>query len=177
MSGPSGPYLQNLAALRTQNLEWGKSFNWDMLIPSAPAPFNRWFPAIESDRTIGNVLSQDVQVGSQGFKLPNGKSPTEIRLTFHDNEEAVLEQWLDEWINGTPGVDNTGLVDRNGAVATLSEAVRDFHFAQLNNRRQLVRSVIMWVYPDGTYNSVRDSQSNIITHVCTFTIASKEVQT
>lgn len=168
-----GPYLQTLAMARA--IQWGKSYNWDMRIPSAPNPFQQWFPAIEADRNIGSVLSQDVQIGSQGFKLPSGKTQNEIRLTFHDDEGANLERWLDEWINGT-GQPGTGLVDVNGAVATLSEAVKDFHFVQLNNKREVVSSIIMWVYPDGSYNSVRDSQSNMLTHVCTFSIAHREVQ-
>lgn len=164
-----GPYLQNLAAARA--VSWGKSFNWDISMPSAPEPFNKWFPAVDIDYTLANLATHDFAVGSQSFDTPLALGARELRLTFHDDEDAVLEHWIDDWFNKT-----LVNMDNGGAVATLSEAVRPIYLAQLNNQREFKKLHLLWVYPKGGFNSVRDSQSQMLTHVCTFSIVARQIQ-
>lgn len=158
----SGPFLKNgIHDLRL--IEWAKSWNWDMCIPSAPAPFNNWFPASESDVGKASVTSYEWSAGNQTLKTPLSTSPKEMRVTFSDDDKGTLEDWLDDWVNKK--------IFEDGRVQTLSEATKIAFIARLNNKRQAVSIEEYLIYPEGGINTVRDSQSNVLVHVVTFTIA------
>jgi hypothetical protein len=160
-----GPYLKGLAAMRS--VEWGKSWNWDVRFtgPGAPpAPFDKWFPATDYDRTVASLQTMAIPVGPASFEIPKGTSQRTLRLTFMDDDKGTLEDWLTDWFNET-------MVDPDfGWVATLGEATRRLEIAHLDNQRGNSTLHTLYVYPSDSLQSLRDSASNLVTHVCSFNV-------
>jgi len=162
--GLRGVYLRSLAEAR--QVEYAHSVNWDMQIPDAPAPFNNWFPSTEYDRSLGAMDSFPITVGGSTFEIPQGTAQKDIRLTFHDSDDLVLETWLTRWFNSV-------IVDPALGVATLQEACKLVRIAMLDNKRDRVRTDELWVYPTGRFNTIRDSAPNVNIHVCSFNIVAR----
>lgn len=141
----------NLTSL-VENVQWGQSWYWDIRFDTAPAPFNEWFPAYEVDRSFASVNSFDFQGGNGAFKVPSGFGMRDVQLSFYDNDQATLETWLDEWVNGQIHNDLY-------SVRTLSEIARTVYIAQLSSTRSLVRTHECMVYPQGDIKSLRNSQA------------------
>jgi hypothetical protein len=154
---------------QVRDINWGKTFNWDLRIPGAPAPFNNWFPATEIDRGHGALSQETITVGPYSFEIPNGGQQKQLRLTFADDDKATLENWIADWFN------KRVLSDEFGGVAPLEDCMEQFQVALLDNARQLVATVIYLVTPVGTYNSQRDSQAQNTILVASFNIMSREV--
>lgn len=147
------PYLNSVAQLRT--LDWGKSFNWDMKIPSAPSPFNTWFPATEYERSLFNINSHTISASTYDAKIPLSSASKEIRLTFLDDDNQTLENWISAWH------DEILFSLDKGTVATLEEATKEILLNDLNAMRVSNRLHQMFVYPDGNAVSTGNSNSEI----------------
>lgn len=61
------PYMPDLRGVAS-SVNWGKSWHWDIRFETAPAPFNRWFPAYESDRSLAALESFDFQGGTNSSR-------------------------------------------------------------------------------------------------------------
>lgn len=143
------PFTPNLLGLAS-TVEWGKSWHWDIKFEGAPAPFNNWFPAYECDRTLLSLESFDFNGGVGAFRVPHTHGARDIQLSFYDNDQAVLESWLDAWFNQR--------IFNNGTVATLEEATRLLYVSQLTATNQVAHTHVLTVYPEGSTRVMRDSQ-------------------
>lgn len=134
-----GPYLKSANTLRT--VQWAKGWLWDCKIPDAPAPFNTWFPGTDySEDLFVPGEPKRIKIGARTYQIPGDRDCEEMSLTFIDNDQGVLQAWMEDW------VDNT-LYRENGTVATLSEGVKEFLFARLDGQRNYIQLRDMWIFP------------------------------
>jgi len=131
--------------LTTPNLirgvAWSKGWLWDCQIPDAPSPFNTWFPATEyHEELFSPSQPKKVVVGTQTFELPGDRECTSVTLSFPDNDQMVLQQWLENWVNNV-------LYRQDGTVATLTEGTKCVNFARLDSTRKWIQMRQLWVYP------------------------------
>ena len=137
-----------------RGVAWSKGWMWDCNIPDAPAPFNSWFPATEyHEELFAPGQSKRIVVGTQGYELPGDRERTGVTLSFPDNDQAVLQAWMENWVNNVLYRDDPALwtsstgMNNAGTVATLTEGTKCINFARLDSTRSMVQLRQLWVYP------------------------------
>ena len=149
-----------------RSVEWGRSFLWDVRFvqPDVPPdPFDTWFPAIDIEEHVGVIESHTIEAYNTSIKIPRKTGPKELRLTFLDDVNHTLFNWLDEWINEK--ILNDGL-----NVAPLSEAVRKIHVSKLDTKRREIAQSIYLVYPDNPLLFTGNSSSDLLSYSIGFQI-------
>jgi hypothetical protein len=142
-------YLNRIDQLRT--IEWGKEYLWDIQFPSAPSPFNNWFPASNVEFPTATLKSKTFTGALSEYSIPIGTGEHKITITFLDDINHTLLDWLTAWINTT--VVN---IEGHAYVKTLDEAKNKVFIARLGNDRNAlsVGGVAyiegFWVYPEGS---------------------------
>lgn len=154
---PSGKTVNNIKnALK--NINWSRSYKWDVDFVGAPSPFNSYednskvFPAVNVDDAIavGNIYSFDAGISSYCF--PKNKTYFDIRITFLDDEIGTLEQWFEQWFFNiyTPR-----------GVNYLSNSAKELHIKKLTSDDRVVFTRKYLVFPSGTLYGVNTSESHV----------------
>jgi len=139
MTYPNTPWLNTPQIIR--GVAWSKGWLWDCNIPDAPSPFDDWFPATEFHEDLFSPgQPKKVMVGTQSFELPGDRECTSVTLGFPDNDQMVLQKWLENWVNDV-------LYRADGTVATLTEGTKCINFARLDSQRNQIQLRQFWVYP------------------------------
>lgn len=149
-----------------EGVRWGQTWLWDIKFDTAPTPFNDWFPAYECDRTLASLNPFSFQGGPGEFRVPMSFGAKDLNLSFYDNDQAVLETWLDTWINQF-------IFNDFYSVRTLSEISRTVFLAQLDSSKTLVRTHELLVFPLGEVRTMRNSQAGATMLVVSFAIAGR----
>lgn len=156
------PFLNNIDQLR--QVEWGKKFLWDIKFEDAPAPFDQFFPAIDIEEDKAILEHYQFERLSKAFKVPQKTGVKSLRITFADDADNTLVDWLDDWINRL-------VLNNDGYVSTLERASKLVTLLKLNSTREELNNqqISYWVVPEGqvTYNgsSSSDAQSYSVTFV------------
>jgi len=124
-----------------QAIQWGQTFLWDLKFEDAPAPFNEWFPAADVEENIYTLESLTIQGFMSTYKVPKSTTVFDLKVTFYDDENHVLLDWLAEWVNGV-------MLGSGNYVATLQESCRIVSLARLNSLREAIGVTTFWVYPE-----------------------------
>jgi len=159
-------YLNRIEQLRDR-VEWGKEWLWDIQFPSAPDPFNRWFPAIDVEFPTATLKSKTFNGALSEYSIPYGTGEHKLSITFYDDINHTLLDWLTAWINTTV-VD----VEGHAYVKTLDEAKDSVFIARLDNRRNALSvggtayEEGFWVYPEGSpiFKGGSNSKPTIYSH-------------
>lgn len=133
------PFLTSITQLR--DITWGAKYLWDVRFPEAPAPFSEWFPAVDMDEGTANLESFTVETAVGTFKVPRISSQREISLTFLDDENNTLHDWIADWINTT-------ILGNGSYVSTVDVATRKLQVLKLNHQRQTISQKVYRVYPE-----------------------------
>lgn len=153
-------YLKNVDEIRA--VEWYRSYLWDIVFPEAPSPFNKWFPAVDVEETLYNLDTFAFEGGMSSFEVPKGTTPLQLSVTFKDNEDLVLHNWLSDWVNKT--ILNDGMY-----VTPLEECVKIIQVAKLKPNRAVFSEISYQVIPKGSLSfhgtSDSSSESNTISFV------------
>ena len=159
-----GPYLRSLAQTRT--LDWGKSWQWDSLFPTAPGPFRTWFPATEASRNISELETHSFVGFGDTFDIPFASGIRTFNVTFLDDDRGTLMQWFDDWMEFYT-------LNRGDSTARLANIVRPCRLAQLGARGavDVVHEWSMQVYPFGSFSLVTNSESKFMSYMLSFRIA------
>ena len=141
------PYLKNTEMLL--QVSWGQTLNWDVRFDSAPAPFNRWFPAHILDRQVVSIEKMDIKGPVIATAIPAGEESRELTLQFYDDDQDTLRNWLVDWM---------AEMSMNGlAIATVKEACRIIYISHLDRTGDLTTFSALHVFPYGrlqeTFNS------------------------
>lgn len=167
-------FLSTIAQARA--VEWGKSFSWDVRFPAPdgpPPPFDAWFPATDCDRIVSQVQTHTFVGFADSFDIPLASGSRTFTVTFGDNDQGVLQDYFTSWIEekllGNPGDLSTALGTQG--TARLADVVRTCQLARLDARGLIQRVWNLSVFPLGPFNSVRDSNSAMQTHIVTFCVA------
>jgi len=172
--------LSDVGINQLRSIEWGKKFLWDILfidpqdhIGTPPEKarglgrrFEKFFPASDVRENIAILSSYEWQIYMSTFKTPRQTSLFDIDLTFFDDSEDTLLNWLNDWINIT--------ILNNGRFLTpLEQCVRLVQLRKLNGRREAISENTYWVYPEGPISYSGSSSSDPKQYFVKFIIAGK----
>lgn len=152
-------FLRDIDQLR--QIEWSKSYLWDVKFNNAPKPFNEWFPATEVTENTANLNSMPVEGGNSGFKIPQSKAATDVSITFIDDINNTLYTWISNWLNS---------ITKGQVVSTLAECTQMVHVAKLANDRSIIDSTSYLVYPEGNISFAGNSNSDTRQYTVSFVI-------
>ncbi len=149
--------------LRT--IEWAPTYMWDVMFPDSnlPAPFDRWFPASSYGLVNMTMTSMSIRTANAEFHIPQKSGPKTFQLTFHDNDDYVLSNWLENWYNNT--IFNKGL-----SVATLSDAIKTLLYVPLKRTTNTQgdkntsgsQASTLSVFPAGSVTIIGNSAPGVI---------------
>jgi hypothetical protein len=148
-----------------RSVEWGRSYLWDIQFtdPSLPIPFNSWFPAKDIEEDYAHIDSHTWDAGINSYKIPQKSQPLNVRITFYDNSNNDLLNWLQDWMNAL-------ILNEYAYVATISTAAKFLQILKLTPDRQTLSTNSYWVYPEGTLTYMGNSESNAISYSQNFVI-------
>jgi hypothetical protein len=158
-------------------MEWSRSYLWDVRFPDAPPPFDEWFPATEVEENIATLVSQDFEIGNTTIKIPRATTLFDIKLTFHDDANHTLSNWIASWINDE--IMNGGVCTRRvsdewiNSDGSKGSTCKPLYVAKLNSMRETISLKHYLVYPDGAIYYSGNSQSEVDRYQVTFIIAGK----
>ena len=136
------PFLNSIEQIRA--VEWSSEYLWDIQFQdiNLPSPFNTWFPAIDVDEGVGNIDSYTWKANLSTFKIPQKTNSLNLKITFIDDANSTLINWLDNWINNR--------ILNNGAyVSTLETIAQVVAIQRLDIQRNIVSQNNYQVYPEG----------------------------
>ena len=145
-----------VGALRS--IEWGKKYLWDVSFSNnnLPEPFNKFIPAvdIEEDRAI--LESHTVEAYLSSYKIPQKSGVKGLKITFHDDINNTILNWLSDWIN-------IEILNNGDFISPLSSCVKLCTVKKLQNNKRLneVNDAKTYaVYPEGTLTYSGSSSSD-----------------
>lgn len=157
-------FLKDIEQIRA--IEWGASYQWDIMIPSAPSPFDAWFPAADVDEDLANLETYAFDSSQHTFKIPRSGTQTNLRITFYDDVKHTLLYWFENWINNT-------ILNHGKYVTPLLESVKLVQLTKLNSRREVMRTSSYFVFPEGPVQFSGKTQSDVNQYSVSFVIAGK----
>lgn len=147
-------FLKSIDEIR--NIRWSRSYLWDLCFPTAPEPFNRWFPAFDVDDLVLSIGAWE----SPGFlgRIPIPKDAPDVkrvRISFVDDVFTTLESWLTKWVN-------VEILNNGAGVTPVEEAVKPMHLHRLDETKKVIRatSYLLFPYSEMPYNGRSTSIAN-----------------
>ena len=162
-------FLKHIEQVRS--IDWGKAYLWDILLPDAPPPFHKWFPATDVEEPLFNVESFnfDSSMGVHKIPLRNGGAPV-MKITFLDNDRHALSDFFEEW------VDDQVLPKDRTTVNWVESAVKSIMIAKYDHTHSNIKTVNYWVYPEGELGFHGSGESSSEPLVLDFVIVGKGKQ-
>ena len=152
-------FLNRISQLR--NIEWGKSFLWDVRIPEAPSPFNSFFPAVDIEEGLANLESFSFEAYNNSYKIPKNRTVKDIKLTFTDDQQNTGLSFFTQWMSNEIFAENDG----NSTVATLQDAAKQIIIQKLPpSRGDAILQSSYLVYPEGPLSYKGNSESGGLIH-------------
>lgn len=146
-------FLTSLHQMR--NIEFGKSYLWDIRFPDVPAPFNEWFPATEVEDDVASIESFEVEAFDTTIKVPQKTSSKSLRITFVDDVNLTLLKFFKSWMKNE--ILNENQTTRY--TSTLEESVKRIIIQKLDAAKNPVSEITYWVYPEEQLTFSGDSES------------------
>jgi hypothetical protein len=171
------PRLNTVEQLRDVN--WGRSYLWELFFipakdkPAPSHPFDYWFPASEVEEQLHNPEAHPFEVGQQTLSIPHRMGERTITITFYDNVEGIMENWLNDWLNS--------IHNKGEYVTVLQTAIRELSIRKLDLQKNLIQVNSYYVYPNGALTFSGNSSSEARTYSMEFVVAgindSKQITT
>lgn len=197
-------YLNNVNQIR--QVEWAKSYNWDIIFYDSAAspteriaePFDNWFPAIDLEENTANLETHTIEAFQDSYKIPLKSSPKELRVTFQDDHNHVLNKWLNDWVN-------IKILNKGKFISTLADSVKLVQVVRtsvsklqdaagiagqakanlsgfglpavsekipdIGRNKTTVYIASYWVFPEGNVTFAGNSESGNVSYSQTFVIA------
>lgn len=161
-------FLNNVDQLR--KFEFARKYLWDIRFPTAPEPFNEFFPAVDIDETKANLELRQFRRFLTEFRVPKKSGIRQLRITFQDDSNNTLVDWLTDWINRL--ILNRTQDGNMGYVATVDKAVKQVQISKLDSQRQDLTGQVKtyWIIPEGEIVDNRSSSSDAQTYSVNFII-------
>jgi hypothetical protein len=187
--------LDEFGIEKLRSVEWAKKHLWALKFiegnDNPPAPFDQFFPAIDVEVGEASLDSFSFDLGDNSFKIPQKSTVREMRITFIDDENLTIFNWIKNWIridllnNGKyisainddhPRVSGQGNVKpvRQVQVTKLKSSRFPSIFPPSNfNSRQIVNTYA--VYPEGVLEFSGSSESGAQIYTVSFVIVEERV--
>jgi hypothetical protein len=150
-------FLNNIDQVR--NVEWGKTYLWDIKIIGATPPFNDWFPAIDIEYERANLESYQFEAFMSSFKVPLKTTSKSLKITYLDDYKDTIQRFIYYWIQNE-------ILNNGKFISPLEKCVKLVQVTRLNNQKDAVWSSSQWVYPEGLL-SFHGSSSPDVTQLST----------
>lgn len=164
-------FLKDINAVR--KIEWGRTHLWDIQFndPSL-SKFSAWFPATNVEEGLVSLNSYGFEASVNSYSIPKSKGLETIRITFLDNVDFIVHNWLLHWIETTifNNGDYVSRLSDTGVLKTVTIKRVDNMHRDVSGEMG-IRSYL--VYPQGALNYTGDSDGNVVSNAIDFVIASK----
>ena len=186
-------FLNNIDQITS--IEWGKTHYWDVLftsgipyntLESPPSPFNTWFPATEVEENLATLTPQPIETYLSSTSVPLRTTEQNISLTFFDDDNHTLSQWLTNWVNNE-------ILSGGHSIAPIKDIVRMLvvvKYKIVNGLKiplgSISQSAILnpldaslyginayYVFPDLTFNFNGNSDAGVPSYTVNFLVAGK----
>jgi hypothetical protein len=141
-----------LAAMK--NINWSRSYLWDVELDDVPFPFNKrgpvGLPCTDVDDTLAMGSTYDFEAGTNLLKVPQKKMAYDLRITIYDDEEGTLERFFESWFNQ---------IYHETGVLPIQEAVKLMRVKKLTSSKSIVFDRLYLVYPNATLMGVNRTDS------------------
>ena len=161
-------FLKNIDSVR--GIDWGQGFLWDIKFddfpltePKLPKEFSEWFPASDISENVLALESHTIKSGITSFKVPVSTTPFDVKISFYDDINYSILNWLQEWVN-------LKILNEEKYLTPLTELVKTLHIKKLNRAKEELSMSSYLVYPEGSLDFVGTSQPETQTYDMTFTI-------
>lgn len=148
-------FLTNVDQLR--QIEWGKTYLWDLKFPDAPTPFSEWFPATDVEENLLTLTGHTFEAFLSTYSVPKSTTEFDLKITFVDDINHTLSSWFTDWVN-------SGILNGGSHISTLEESVKIVYLAKLNLDKSPIKFSSYLVYPEGELYFVGNSESNLPTY-------------
>ena len=156
------PFLERQSQLG--QIPWGDSWLWDLRFDDAPAPFNNWFPASDVDENKLTLNTKTIEGGISTYEIPEKTAAFDITITFFDDENHTLLEWLSDWVNSI-------IFNGERRVAVLEQAVKRVDLIKMNSRRETIKEDSYLIFPKGSNNFRGTIDSAVPQYPVAFVIA------
>lgn len=161
------PFLNSIEQLR--RVEWSRSNLWDIRFldnKDIPVPFDEWFPAESIEEPIGLINTQQFPLYMTTIEIPIGTGLSDMRITFLDDVDNSLLEWLRDWMNES-------MLNNGEYVSTLSEIVKKVQIIKLDKKKNEIGNTTYYVFPKNivTYNG--NSQADTNKYTVNFAVVGK----
>lgn len=137
-----GVFLDNLDVVR--EVEWARSYLWDVKLEGLPAPFSNWFPAQSVELPYANIISHSFEHFISSYSVPKAMEDEALSITFYDDAKFSIADFITKWINTT-------ILNDGKAVSTLMDegVCKNLFISRLTPERQKDKLFLFLVYPEG----------------------------
>ncbi len=155
-------FLKGLEELR--QVDWARSWHWDIQFPNAPEPFSKWFPASAIEENLAAVSEYSFEGSYSSYDVPQKSSAFTLNVTFYDSSMLVLHNWFTDWIN-------VRILGNGNYIACLENAVEPVNIVKLAPNDTLISLKKYLVFPTGSLNYPGSSSPEIISNSIEFKVA------
>ena len=142
--------MASITQTKLRSINWAREYLWEVVFHDAPEPFNTWFPA---ETVSQNVWSIDSRIVANLYPTPNMSSPFTFDVTFFDDIDHTLLEWLRNHVNSKM------LSNGHKPRAYLEDAVLRVSVYKQGMDREMAHSEGLWVFPTGSMDFEGSNQS------------------
>jgi len=138
-------------------VEWGESHLWDIKFYGSQTPggaFSGWFPAVSVDEPISVLTTADISTPQGTYKIPRSGEQKELKVTFYDDVNHSLSNWIREWIDVT--ILGNGLY-----VLPLEQSMSSVMIIKSDKQGNTMMTTDYNVFPEGTITYQGTSEGGI----------------
>lgn len=128
--------------------DWGALHLWDVQFPTAPAPFDEWFPATDIEENVFTLETEALEFYMSTFELPKSTTLFDLKITYIDDIHRTLLFWVANWINSEIlNGDKGGLGGYR--ISPIRECCKPVNIMRLNKQKEMIGQATYWVFPKG----------------------------
>lgn len=116
---------------------------WVIQFYDAPAPFNRFIPAVDVRLNLWALETLSKVGGNTTVLFPHENGPRTISITQYDDQNLTLLSWNEAWVN-------RAIFPALGCVAPLESIVKRVHLKKFTRDARITKEWKLLVYPTGT---------------------------
>lgn len=154
-------FLKDFKQVRA--IQWGTNYNWDIKFDGAPSPFSDWFPVTELDLNIGDGIPFTYMPARQDYKFPMMKSSGTISLTYYDDDNNTLFNWINKWFSD--------IYSSDGGILSLKESVKKLTVLKTDLKKNIIDTTVYYVFPYGDHSYKGQSSPELMLYTTSFNIA------
>lgn len=146
------PWLTNRTTLG--KLEWESGIYWDFRIvsPSPPSPFNSWYPAVGFRLSVWIHEPESLEIGPTTIEIPSSTQILSASLTFIDLEDYRLTRWISKFVRNK-------ILNNLDGVEYLTESLIHMQVAKLDRTGKPKLIYDVYGLPKGSYDLDFDSDT------------------